>query len=190
MCIRDRLNSDPTDKYIKNLNQCINKCTSLLSDNTRCYLKPINVKAPIFMGLPKIHKPHIPIRPLVNFTTAPGFKTSKILAKLIKDNLQLKNNHSLTNNTDFINKINTVKLKPNYKLVSFDIVDLYTNIPTDVTLKLLKDNLRINASMSAQMIDELIDLLKVILNQNYFTFNGLFYSQDDGLAMGLSLIHI
>ena len=83
-----------------------------------------------------------------------------------------------------------VKLKPNYKLVSFDIVDLYTNIPTEVTLKLLKDNLRINASMSAQMIDELIDLLKVILMQNYFTFNGLFYSQDDGLAMGLSLIHI
>ena len=73
------------------------------------------------------------------------------------------------------------------KVFSLDIVDLYTNIPTDVTLKLLKDNLRINASMSAQAIDELIDLLKVILNQNYFTFNGLFYSQDDGLAMGSPL---
>ena len=77
---------------------------------------------------------------------------------------------------DFINEIKTDKLKPNYKLVSFDIVDLYTNIPTDETLQLLRDNLHNNASISAQMIDELIDLLKVILVQNYFTFNGLFYS--------------
>ena len=116
-----QLNSDPTDKYIKNLNHCINKCTSLFNDNTRRYLKPINAKAPIFTGLPKIHKPHTPIRPLVNFTTAPGFKTSKILAKLIKENLQLKNNHSLTNNTDFINKIKNVKLKP----VSYTHLDVY-----------------------------------------------------------------
>ena len=72
-------------------------------------------------------------------------------------------------------------------MVSFDIVDLYTNIPTDETLQLFRDNLRNNASISAQMIDELIDLFKVILMQNYFTFNGLFYSQDDGLAMGSPL---
>lgn len=182
-----QLNSDPTDKYVKNLNHCINKCTCLFNENTRRYLKPINAKAPIFTGLPKIHKPNTPIRPLVNFTTAPGFKTAKNLARLIADNLQLNNDHSITNNIDFINKIKTVKLKPNYKLVSFDIVDLYTNIPTDETLQLLRDNLHNNASISAQMIDELIDLLKVILMQNYFTFNGSFYSQDDGLAMGSPL---
>lgn len=83
------LNSDPTETYVRKLNNCINKCINLFNESTRRYLKPINAKAPIFTGLPKIHKHNIPVRPLVNFTTAPGFKTAKPLVRLIKDHLQL-----------------------------------------------------------------------------------------------------
>ena len=41
--------------------------------------------------------------------------------------------------------------------------------------------------MNTQTINELINLLEVILKQNYFTFNGSFYIQNDGLAMGSPL---
>ena len=35
-----------------------------------------------------------------------------------------------------------------------------------------------------QEVQELIMLLRVILSQNYFTFDNRFFAQDDGLAMG------
>ena len=41
--------------------------------------------------------------------------------------------------------------------------------------------------MNTQTINELINLLEVVLKQNYFTFNGSFYIQDDGIAMGSPL---
>lgn len=64
---------------------------------------------------------------VVSFTTAPGFRTAKKLVKLIRDSIDIKNNHPNTNLTDFINNVNNVKLSPNYKLASFGIVNLYIN---------------------------------------------------------------
>ena len=87
------LNSDPTDSFVKILNSTINNCVTLFDERTGRYLKPINAKAPRLTGLPKIQKDNVPIRPLVNFTTAPGFKTAKKLVKLIKENIHLTNNH-------------------------------------------------------------------------------------------------
>lgn len=52
----------PNKKYVKELN----KCTHLLSENTRRKLKPINSQAPKVTGLPKTYKEGTPIRPLIN----------------------------------------------------------------------------------------------------------------------------
>ena len=83
----------------------------------------------------------MPIRPLENFTTAPSFNVSKKLTEKIKNSTKLKHNHSIKNNTDFVNKMKNIKIQSNYKLASFDIVDLYTNIPIQEILTILKANL-------------------------------------------------
>ncbi|CAH8508504.1 unnamed protein product [Schistosoma rodhaini] len=36
-----------------------------------------------FYGLPKIHKPDIPLRPIVNFTNTPGCALSKYLSSIL-----------------------------------------------------------------------------------------------------------
>ena len=81
MCIRDR-------------NNTINQCNLLLDEKTRRYLKPINARAPKFTGLPKIHKENTPIRPVINYTTAHGYKAAKLLVTLIKNNIRIANNYS------------------------------------------------------------------------------------------------
>ena len=40
-------------------------------------LKPTDSPAPKFYGLPKIHKPEIPIRPIVSYTGTPLYKLSR-----------------------------------------------------------------------------------------------------------------
>ena len=99
------LNSDPTNEYVKQLNGIINRCGSLFDDNVRRYIKPINARAPQLTGLPKIHKANIPVRPLINYTSAPGYKTAKKLYHIIKNSIVLKNNHSIKNNIDSYYKI-------------------------------------------------------------------------------------
>lgn len=181
------VNTDPSTEFVKALNNAINHCTHLFSNATRHSLKPINAEAPQFTGLPKIHKPNIPIRPLVNFTTAPSYKVSKKLAQIIKSSINLKNNHSTKNCIEFIDKLKDIQIKPNFRIASFDIVDLYTNIPVQDTITILKSNLNEANIRSSEEINEITALLEVILNQNYFIFDGNYYIQKKGLAMGSPL---
>ena len=71
----------------------------------------------------------------------------------------------------------------NLKLASFDITNMYTNIPTDELPVIIQNHCtRNNINMTTQT--EIIHLCDIILNQNYFHFNGSYYLQNTGLAMG------
>lgn len=71
-----RLSSDPTNKFHKKLNQVIKKCTTLLSEAANKSIKPTSPQAPQFTVLPKIHKKHTSIRPLINYTSLTTVATS------------------------------------------------------------------------------------------------------------------
>ena len=71
--------------------------------------------------------------------------------------------------------------------MSFDVKALFTSVPIEPALviieKLLKEdqNLQSRTTMSIQHI---MDLLGLCLRGTYFTFNGKFYEQVEGAAMG------
>ena len=50
------IKKDPTEDYVKDINQNINLCDKIFDDRTRRYLKPIKASAPVFNGLIKLHK--------------------------------------------------------------------------------------------------------------------------------------
>jgi hypothetical protein len=63
----------------------------------------------------------------------------------------------------------------------FDIKHMYTNIPKVEVTNILKTITENNVSTLEQK--ELIDILRTILEQNYFEFNQQYYKQTEGLAM-------
>ena len=77
--------------------------------------------------------------------------------------------------------------EPQYKLASFDIVNLYTNILVADTLRILRNNLVNTNKLDIDSTNELMDLLKLVLDQNYFTHDKQFFTQHDGVAMGSPL---
>lgn len=182
-----KLDKDPTQIFVKNINNAINKCTNLFKDNSGKHLKQINAQAPKFTGLPKLHKTNIPIRPLVNYTTAPGYKVAKKLTEIIKNNIIIQNDNSISNSMHLINITKDIRIENNYKLASFDITNLYTNVPTQKTIEILKNNLENTGKLEQHIINELLYILDKILKQNYFTYNNEFYIQEKGLAMGSPL---
>jgi len=83
----------------------------------------------------------------------------------------------------FIEDLSIIPFSTNLQFVSLDITNMYSNVPTGDLICV------IDLICDQQLIDgkvkhELINLSKVILEQNYFQFENNFYSQESGLAMG------
>jgi hypothetical protein len=65
-------------------------------------------------------------------------------------------------------------------MVSLEVVSLFTKVPIMDSLELLSHHFE----------DDILALFKHVLTSTYFCFNGQFYEQTDGVAMGspLSLV--
>jgi len=67
-------------------------------------------------------------------------------------------------------------------MITFDIKDLYVNIPIDETLKIIKTKLQQNNE--TQTTHQIIPLLRTILSQIYFTFQQKIYQPEQCISMG------
>lgn len=181
------IKTDPTQKYQDTLKKLLKNCNFLLTTNEAQYCVVMNPQAPRLRSQPKIHKDGCPIRPIVNAINSPGYKLTKKLHDILKKNYTFENSFSIKNRSELINSINDLTIPNSAIFASFDIVNLYTNIPWRETLLIIQKNLIKNKKLSKAEIFELLTLLELILSHNYFSFNGKFYMQNNGLAMGSSL---
>ena len=85
----------------------------------------------------KLHKPNIPMRPIVSFCGSPTYQLSKHLTNILKP-LTDKSRHKLQSTDNFINPIKTIQILDNHKLVSFDVKSLFTSIPLQLFLDCTK----------------------------------------------------
>ena len=134
----------------------------------------------------KTHKENMPIRPVVNNTCAPSHKIAKFLNKKLKNMEILPNTYNIKNSLEIAQDI--TKLRPNkhMKLITLDIKDLYTNLPTPGIINATKFWLH-SKSHNIEEHKQIITLLKTIMEQNYFQRNDNFYKPHKGVAMGSPL---
>lgn len=180
------LKVDPTNKFQDEITKIIKLCPKIISEDVRFRSFVNNPTAPTMKGVPKIHKPNVPIRPLVNFRSAPTYNVSKILSNMLSADLNLDYRYAVRNSIDFVKKASGVELRNNTKLASFDICNLYTNVPIGEVISIIKDKL-LHRKLENAYVNQMVKLLKTILKQNYFRFNNRYYVQNDGLAMGSPL---
>lgn len=180
------LNLDPTTEFTKTTNEAINKCKSI-PKVIKNQIKMIKPQSPTLRGQPKIHKEEIPIRPIVNFMSAPTYKLCGYLQRKIKRNIINEHDYSVINTLDLINKIKDKDIPQNSLFLSFDIKNMYTNIPISPTIKILKETLTQSKTLSKNEIEDIVKLTKIATSQNYFKFDSSYYIQKEGLAMGSPL---
>ena len=134
-------------------------------------------------GLPKLHKPNIPMRPIVSFCGSPTYQLSKHLTNILKP-LTDKSRHKLQSTDNFIDAIKTIQIPDDHKLVSFDVKSLFTSIPLQLALDCTKTAINKSHYQPPLPTDDLMDLLHLCLTSTYFQYNGKHYKQLDGTAMG------
>ena len=146
-----------------------------------------NPRYPQLYGQPKIHKPGAPIRPIVAFYNSPLSALHSFLSSLLKplaaSSLRLKDS------TDLVNRLRSSQSPSFPYYFSLDVVSLYTNCDmraaVDSTIRRLEETPDILPTpLTPSTIRSLLDFC---LDNAYFEFNGNFYAQRTGGAMGSPL---
>lgn len=147
-------------------------CNSLFSED------PISPRA---YGLPKTHKPGIPIRPIVSTIGSPCY--SKHICKILKP-LTINSKYNIKNSYNLKELVDNIRLEENDVLVSFDVVSLFTNIPLALAREILIQKWS-SLNLENINITEFLAIFDLCtIKSNYFQYDGKIYTQTDGLAMG------
>ena len=97
-----------------------------------------------------------------------------------------ENQFTIKNSYEFRQEIENIPNCDSLIMASFDIKDLYTNVPISETINICMDLVS-----QRNLVDLPPDLFKKLVElsvyNNTFCFNGKFYKQNDGLGMGLPL---
>jgi hypothetical protein len=165
---------DPTTRIDRQTATLIKK--SDIPEEVAKKLIPHASVPPRLYGLPKIHKKDMPLRPTVNCIASPTYLLAKHLTGLLSPFVR-QTAHHIKNSEAFIQKLNTINLQETDILVSFDIFLLFTKVPLEDTLQMLSQHFH----------NQAVSLFRQVLTTTYILYDGAFYDQTDGVAMGSPL---
>ena len=181
----EELKLDPTPALQRKLNSKILTLKKTDAFDTQRYyrLRCSVPQPPKLYGLPKLHKPGIPMRPIVSFCGSPTYQLSKYLTTILQP-LTDKSRRKLQSTENFIDAIKTVQIPDDYKLVSFDVKSLFTSIPLQLALHCTETAIQQSTVKLPLPTEDIMDLLNICLTSTYFQYNGKHYKQLHGTAMG------
>ena len=190
----------------KQINQLVDQFEDELMEEESEYLRNFEHSTSYYYGLPKIHKCeeietaikennseyiHIPqpktlkFRPIVGGPNSATQRLSHLIDLILKP-LCKQVPSFVRDDLDFLNTLPTC-VENSSKLITFDVVNLYTNIPHDLGIKAIEFWLQ-NCELERQFDkDFILNGLKLILEGNVFYFDGKYYVQKKGTAMGTKM---
>jgi len=157
---------DPTDKYQKLITRTLQHSDLIVNKKPKKYLTQKKPQPPDLRAQIKLHKPGQPIRPVVNNRNAPAYKISKLLVNKLNNLLNLQNHYIVKDSTALANDSTKLKIDENHRMITFDIKDLYVNIPIQETLRIAKTLLLKNNN--EHTTKQMITLLKSPSNRTIF----------------------
>ena len=151
-------------------------------------IRPVGTQPSVLYGLGKVHKPLVnntpKLRPILSAINMPTYKLSQYLNKLMKP--LTTNEYTAKDSFSFAEDI---RLQDSAKsMASLDVDSLFTNIPLDETIdiccNLLFQDTDIVDGLSR---DDFKELLTIATKESFILFDGDYFQQIDGVAMGSPL---
>ena len=184
----DASNKDVAPKVEKEVICQINNLHNqgLIDEVTLNNLRPIGSMIPKLYGLPKIHKVDCPVRPILSMCHSPTHQLAKWLTGILKPVNDVISEFCVSDSFTFAEKIRGADLR-NRHLVSFDVTSLFTNVPINDTIDMIRQIIRDHNLQVGIPVDILCDLILLCVKNVQFIFDSQFYVQIDGVAMGSPL---
>ena len=138
------------------------------------------------------------MHPIVSACRTSTYNLAKYLTKILK--VYISHTSSFVKDSkDLMDKLQSIELQDNKELVSFDVSALFTSIPVNPALDVVNEliiqhqtdmDFKYKVGKAWYEVTDHLDredaiaLLKVVLNNCVFSFQGKFYKQLYGAAMG------
>ena len=127
-------------------------------------------------GHPKIHKEGILLRMIVSCINSPFYNLAVFLKEIIDKSLNNKKNFGyIKNSFELVKKINGLPMRDEYRMVSFDISSMYSNIPNELALRSVLSRWNLIEKNTSIPFQECKRAISIILNSTFFKFNDEFY---------------
>ena len=183
----EKHDNDVTDKVTRTVTRYLEKMKQNedIDKDTYSYLLPKDPRCSRFYILPKIHKNRQtpPGRPIVSANGHPTERISEYVSNILNP-LVFKLPSFIKDTTHFHNKLSSLGNLPNNSLlVSLDVSSLYTNIPHSEGIQAAREHLNKRTTQRPPR-ETICDLINIILQNNNFEFDGQFFLQKHGTAMG------
>ena len=95
--------------------------------------------------------------------------------------------HHLQHSADLVNKLSQIRVHEDESIISFDGSALFTSVPVEESLALIHEKLTgepSRADRTPLSPQQVTDLLRMCLTTTYFKYDGNFYAQIEGAAVG------
>ena len=181
------LQSDPKNIYKRELEILVTRgfYEGILTSKERLYLIPVAPRTPTIYYLPKLHKDPVcpPGRPIVSgidsVTSRVGRYVDFFLQPLVKGIPSY-----VKDSRHIINLLSGLSPKSGMWMVTIDVTSLYTIIPHELGFEAVFLYLSRDSGLPDKQVAFIMSLLRFATSSNYFWFEGKFYKQETGVAMG------
>ena len=151
-------------------------------------LNPVGSRPGILYGLSKVHKPLVnglpKMRPILSAIGTAAYSVAKFLVPILAP---IANGpSSITNSFEFNKELSDQD--SSLFMGSLDVDALFTSIPLDETINIGVEELFKNSNKVNKLSKKDVhDLLNLATKESLFIFDGEYYYQTDGVAMGSPL---
>lgn len=142
-----------------------------------------NPKLGNFRILPKLHKSKFSTRPIINCINHPTSNLSFLIDFLLQPYVKLSQSF-IQDSQNFLQKLNNERFPSNIKIYSLDFESLYSNIKLDHALNVITEFMKDKINNEHLNIKGFYSILKLVFENNVFTYKNKFYRQIKGVAMG------
>ncbi|KAG4072308.1 hypothetical protein HA402_004240 [Bradysia odoriphaga] len=154
-------------------------------------LRPEPYLIPRIYGCPKIHKPGIPVRPIIASADMIGANLSEWLLQSLMVIAKSLRQHDVDSSIVPVSELKHFKVEDGHKLFSLDYVSMFTNVDVRYTIRIILDNYYLLDDFTAVPADVFVKCLEFYTSESaFFTFKGDIYKQAKGLAMGNKIAQV
>ena len=154
---------DPTNTIKNKLISIIKRVKNQTGLDSLTYksMHPTGCVPPKFYGLPMVHKPDTPLRPIVFSCRSVTYGVAKELAKILKP-LVGKSPHHINSTQDFVEQVKHITLVPGEYLSSYNVSVLFTSVPVGPALNIIRDLLDKDHTLKERTVLAVNDILLLL----------------------------
>ncbi|XP_072142130.1 uncharacterized protein [Dermacentor andersoni] len=155
-----KLARDPTKKVESEFQKLLTEVFKFVSPgrkNLNYRLLCHNGSAPALYGPPNIHKPDVPVRPIVNYTRSPLYQLSDYLHRILRPLAELTHTF-VKDSAHFIEQIRSASIDDEEVTISFDVKSMFTCVPIEYAVECCRKLLEADFSLPERMTLESHDI--------------------------------